>query len=295
MGIELSLTLAQLELIIGAASLVIAVIGLLFALRPKPNLQVSALLNDPSIPLGKTDSVQGPDVPNGIGLYIVPSGSSPTSHLSQFYDLRWKKPGESFYSLNEPRFQLKFCVLKVSNLSRSLRLLRLREGEASDLQADLSVRTVSHNGVPYHSKGSRWTDLAPLSWYRRGWDASFTAFPKGDPPNLLDWAKVVSNIERLGQAPVMLIQECLRYPVLDRLPAGRDAFLLLFVSSARSPGFAWTTSEEQLWIPGEYVFRVGIFAKQHPLTEHYFSLRINGWNDFEITPTKPQAMLLENS
>jgi hypothetical protein len=264
-----------------------AIIGLLLALRPKPKLKVVPLFNDSSIPLGLTNSVQGPDVPDGIGFFSVPGGSSPTSNLSQFYDLRWKAPGESPHYFNEPRFQLKFGVLKISNLPRSLRTLQLREGEAVDLEADLSIYCISHHGVPFQSKGPKWTDQGPLSWYRRGWDTNLTnALLKGDPQSMVTWAKFASDLKWLGQALHLLVRDYLRYPTLDRLPVGRDAFLLLFVTSVGNPGSAWTTSEDQLWIPGEYILRIGIYAKNLSSTEHYFSLKIAGWNDFDVRRIK---------
>ena len=153
---------------------------------------------------------------------IVPSGTRSLERI-----------GESQEAINRTD-SMKFGVIKVSNLPRKIWNGRFCEGAATIVKADMQILylgSYSKEGK-FLPNDAPWMERQQLSWYK---ELSYQAMNKGDSQTALQ--SYVDELKDMVKKPE-IVWNYLRNPILDRLPVGRETFLLLFCTVDGFSGFA---------------------------------------------------------
>jgi hypothetical protein len=246
----------------------------------KPNLRLDILKNDPTVPKQVPYVIAGgppPDV-NWLGLL---SKDSATQHPSQYWGAAFKAADEPPEILNRVRLQLKFGVLRITNLPRSLRHRHIKCGNATSVTVDLSIMPILGSTDTVVAEKQKWPESKNVIWYCDGWDDVFMAM-RGARVS----ADTINELKKIDKNPIYLLNTYLKRcgNAYNMLSPSRIAYVWLFFTIAGIQKLFWTTSGIQESMPSKYRLKVGIATAEMQVKEYYYEMYIRSWNEFTIRP-----------
>jgi len=242
----------------------------------KPNLKLEALKNDPNNPPNPSGSGQ---VPSNIKFDFLAvfdkSTAFPQQHPSQSFVASFKTIDEPLDVLKNARIRLKFGVIKVTNLPRSVREMRFRGGNATDVTAYFSTRVSTEDGL-------KWLEAKRAVWYSEDWADTFNV-EEGTKP----YIEAIDNLRAVERNPLLLLDRYLKKggTTYHALPVGHSAYLWLFFTDASTPNHFWTVAGALATIPSKGRVKLALTCNEdHGVHEEEWLIDIRSWNDFEIQP-----------
>jgi len=214
-------------------------------------------------------------------------------HKSQHFVATWNEPNEPIDTIaQKPKTAFKFGVLKVSNLHKDLWHGRFHGGIATGLKADITLMCTSHKVldgrlIPEPEDQRAWSSPLPLMWYDEGWNMSLRS---EDVPQGIEekQAKTIEELKKVADNPLFFLRHYFRREMLDTLPQGRSAYLLLFCTCVNLAHSFFPTFGNSGSLLGEYKFKISIFSNEISVEDLIYDFRITDWNDFSITASKKE-------